>query len=79
MKQCKNLEKLIKKNKNTKSYLRYDDDGLITDFIPQLEDGLIQYCIVGGKYGNETNNNVGYVDHLNIDLLLSDKWLFIKR
>ena len=67
------------KDKNTKSCLKYDDDWLITEFIPQLEDGLIQYCIVGGKYSNETNNNVGYLDHLNIDLLLSDKWLFIKR
>lgn len=68
-----------KKDKNTKSYLRCDDDGLITEFIPQLDDKTIQYHIVGGEYHNETNNNVGYVDHLNIDLLLSDKWIFIER
>ena len=75
------FREVYKKNKETKAYLVHDDNGMIVEFFPQLEDELIQYHIVKDSdiKRADLNNTVGYVDHLNTDLLLSNNWSFCEE
>lgn len=69
---------IYQKDKDTKAYLVHEDEKGAVEFFPQLEDDIIQYSVVEGDF-EATNNSVGYVDHLSLHLLLSDKWSLIEK
>lgn len=62
------------KDKDTKTHLIHENKEMIIEFFPQLDDNLIQYCVIKDKKDSGINNTVGYVDNLNINLLLSNNW-----
>ena len=67
------------KDKDTKIHLIHEDEEMIVEFFPQLDNNLIQYCVIKDKEDSGLNNTVGYISKLNIDMLLSNNWSLIEE